>query len=210
MSKNDNRVDDSVKTFRDSIIALEEIDTTVDIILDENGTRDCAINELLQGFNDARFNGQNHTRWRINWVTFCNEQGIQVKQKDADKFERKDVNLIELAPKTRSIISKIKRYQQITVSKNQVENGIVPIGKKITKATKWYDIKKATAPVVDEEQIKLNKQFKSKSIEDKKLALEFIALQNDMKALEVFVNDVKSAFEERQKAQELKKQSNAK
>jgi len=47
MSKNDNRVDDSVKTFRDNIIALEEIDTTVDIILDENGTRDCAINELL-------------------------------------------------------------------------------------------------------------------------------------------------------------------
>ena len=86
----------------------------------------------------------------------------------------------------------------------------MPIGKKITKATKWYDIKKATAPVVDEEQIKLNKQFKSKSIEDKKLALEFIALQNDMKALEVFVNDVKSAFEERQKAQELKKKSNAK
>ena len=210
MSKNDNRVDDSVKTFRDNIIALEEIDTTVDIILDENGTRDCAINELLQGFNDAKFNGQNHTQWRINWVTFCNEQGIQVKQKDADKFERKDVNLIELAPKTRSIISKIKRYQQITVSKNQVENGIVPIGKKITRATKWYDIKKATAPVVDEEQIKLNKQFKSKSIEDKKLALEFIALQNDMKALEVFVNDVKSAFEERQKAQELEKQSNAK
>ena len=210
MSKNDNSVDDTIKTFRDSIIALEEIDTTVDIILDENGTRDCAINELLQGFNDARFNGQNHTQWRINWVAFCNEQGIQVKQKDADKFERKDVNLIELAPKTRSIISKIKRYQQITVSKNQVENGIVPIGKKITKATKWYDIKKATAPVVDEEQIKLNKQFKSKSIEDKKLALEFIALQNDMKALEVFVNDVKSAFEERQKAQELEKQSNAK
>ena len=210
MSKNDNSVDDTIKTFRDSIIALEEIDTTVDIILDENGTRDCAINELLQGFNDARFNGQNHTQWRINWVTFCNEQGIQVKQKDADKFERKDVNLIELAPKTRSIISKIKRYQQVTVSKNQVENGIVPIGKKITKATKWYDIKKATAPVVDEEQIKLNKQFKSKSIEDKKLALEFIALQNDMKALEVFVNDVKSAFEERQKAQELEKQSNAK
>jgi len=210
MSKNDNRVDDSVKTFRDNIIALEEIDTTVDIILDENGTRDCAINELLQGFNDAKFNGQNHTQWRINWVTFCNEQGIQVKQKDADKFERKDVNLIELAPKTRSIISKIKRYQQVTVSKNQVENGIVPIGKKITKATKWYDIKKATAPVVDEEQIKLNKQFKSKSIEDKKLALEFIALQNDMKALELFVNDVKSAFEERQKAQELEKQSNAK
>ena len=210
MSKNDNRVDDSVKTFRDNIIALEEIDTTVDIILDENGTRDCAINELLQDFNDAKFNGQNHTQWRINWVTFCNEQGIQVKQKDADKFERKDVNLIELAPKTRSIISKIKRYQQVTVSKNQVENGIVPIGKKITKATKWYDIKKATAPVVDEEQIKLNKQFKSKSIEDKKLALEFIALQNDMKALELFVNDVKSAFEDRQKAQELKKQSNAK
>jgi hypothetical protein len=210
MSKNDNSVDDTIKTFRDSIIALEEIDTTVDIILDENGTRDCAINELLQGFNDARFNGQNHTQWRINWVAFCNEQGIQVKQKDADKFERKDVNLIELAPKTRSIISKIKRYQQTTVSNNQVENGIVPIGKKITKATKWYDIKKATAPVVDEEQIKLNKQFKSKSIEDKKLALEFIALQNDMKALEVFVNDVKSAFEERQKAQELEKQSNAK
>jgi hypothetical protein len=210
MSKNDNRVDDSVKTFRDNIIALEEIDTTVDIILDENGTRDCAINELLQGFNDAKFNGQNHTQWRINWVTFCNEQGIQVKQKDADKFERKDVNLIELAPKTRSIISKIKRYQQTTVSNNQVENGVVAIGEKITKATKWYDIKKATAPVVDEEQIKLNKQFKSKSIEDKKLALEFIALQNDMKALEVFVNDVKSAFEERQKAQELEKQSNAK
>ena len=210
MSKNDNRVDDSVKTFRDNIIALEEIDTTVDIILDENGTRDCAINELLQGFNDAKFNGQNHTQWRINWVAFCNEQGIQVKQKDADKFERKDVNLIELAPKTRSIISKIKRYQQVTVSKNQVENGVVAIGKKITKATKWYDIKKATAPVVDEEQIKLNKQFKSKSLEDKKLALEFIALQNDMKALEVFVNDVKSAFEERQKAQELEKQSNAK
>jgi len=210
MSKNDNRVDDSVKTFRDNIIALEEIDTTVDIILDENGTRDCAINELLQGFNDAKFNGQNHTQWRINWVAFCNEQGIQVKQKDADKFERKDVNLIELAPKTRSIISKIKRYQQVTVSKNQVENGVVAIGKKITKATKWYDIKKATAPVVDEEQIKLNKQFKSKSLEDKKLALEFIALQNDMKALEVFVNDVKSAFEDRQKAQELEKQSNAK
>jgi len=56
----------------------------------------------------------------------------------------------------------------------------------------------------------LNKQFKSKSLEDKKLALEFIALQNDMKALEVFVNDVKSAFEDRQKAQELEKQSNAK
>ena len=210
MSKNDNTVDDSLKTFRDNIIALELIDTSVDLILDDNGTRDCAINELLQGFNDAKFNGQNHTQWRINWVTFCNEQGIQVKQKDADKFERKDVTLIELAPKTRSVISKIKRYQQTTVSKNQTANGIVAIGKKITKATKWYSIKKATAPIVDEEQIKLNKQFKSKSIEDKKLALQFIAIQNDMQALEVLISDVKSAFEDRQKAQELEKQSNAK
>jgi len=88
MSKKDkNEVAETLDTTTDTALfnaieSLENLDTEIEDILDENGTLDKAMYTFLQCFNDDDFNGQSHLQWEINFTSRCNALGIERKQKN--------------------------------------------------------------------------------------------------------------------------------
>jgi len=221
-----NEVDEKLDTaLLDAITVIENLDTEIEDITDENGKLDQAMYTFLQCFNDDKFNNQTHLQWEINFTKQCNDLGIERRQKNVEDLTKAGTiksNLKKLEGKMGSRISKIKRFQSTTVSNAQAEKNVEPIGKEITKATKWYDIVKAVAPVVDQDFLDKIKSIKKWSIEDIDDAIEFNAMKHAMKLVDDEVQttdvyddwakDLKNKFKARQIANELEKnaQVNAK
>ena len=221
-----NEVDEKLDTaLLDAITVIENLDTEIEDITDENGKLDQAMYTFLQCFNSDKFNNQTHLQWEINFTKQCNELGIERRQKNVAELTKAGTikpNLKQLEDKMGSRVSKIKRFQSTTVSNAQAEKNVEPIGKEITKATKWYDIVKAVAPVVDQNFLDKIKAIKKWSIEDIDDAIEFNAMKHAMELVDDEVQttdvyddwakDLKNKFKARQIANELEKnaQVNAK
>jgi FtsZ-binding cell division protein ZapB len=215
-----NDIDEKLDiTLFDAIETIENLDTEVEDLTEENGKLDQACYKLLQCFNKAKYNSQNHSQWTINYIDQCNAEGIEVKQKNVAEKTKSGIikpNLKKLDNKMRSRISKIKKFQCTTVSTAQAKNGIEPIGKVITERTKWYAIVKAVKPVVDQVKADKIKLIKGWSIDDIDQAIEFIVtirnsmeiVDNKVKTSEVYnewAKDLKTKFQARQNAIELEK-----
>ena len=219
--KDKNEVAETLDTtLFDAIESLENLDTEIEDILDEHGKLNQAMYTFLQCFNDDDFNGQSHLQWEINFTSRCNTLGIERKQKNVAELTKAGTikpNLKKLDDKMRSRISKIKRFQSTTVSNAQAEKNVEPIGETITKNTKWYDIKKAVAPVVDQDRLDKIKSIKKWSIEDIDDAIEFNAMKHAMELVDDEVQttdvyndwaqDLKNKFKARQIAIELEKKA---
>ena len=221
--KDKNEVAETLDTtLFDAIESLENLDTEVEDILDDNGKLDQAMYTFLQCFNDDDFNGQSHLQWEINFTSQCNALGIERKQKNVVELTKSGIikpNLKKLDDKMRSRISKIKRFQSTTVSKAQAKKGVKPLGEKITKVTKWYYIKKAVAPVIDQDRLDKIKLIKKWAIEDIDDAIEFNAMKHAMELVDdevqttdvynEWAQDLKDKFKARQIEIELEKKAQA-
>ena len=224
--KDKNEVEETLDTTNDALFnaieSLENLDTEVEEILDDNGRLDQAMYTFLQCFNDDDFNGQSHLQWEINFTKQCNDLGIERRQKNVAELTKAGTikpNLKKLDDKMGSRISKIKRFQATTVSNAQAEKNVEPIGEEITKATKWYDIKKAVAPVVDQDFLDKIKAIKKWSIEDIDDAIEFNAMKHAMELVDdevqttdvynEWAQDLKDKFKARQIEIELEKKAQA-
>ena len=221
-----NEVDEKLDTaLLNAIEIIENLDTEIEDITDENGKLDQACYTFLQCFNNDNFNNQSHLQWTINFTKQCNDLGIECKQKNVEEKTKNGIiksDLKKLEGKMRSRISKIKRFQCTTVSTAQANKGIEPIGKNISKTTNWYDIVKAVAPVIDQDFLDKIKIIKKWTIEDIDQAIEFNTMKNSMaivgdevETTEVYnewAEDLKDNFKARQVVIELEKkaQSNAK
>ena len=181
MSKNtqkNKQENEVVTTLKDDIQSLRKIDVLIEKTITQDGVRDGLIKNIMMRFEP--FNGLDQKQWDIKRRELFNEVGITIKQKNADKVQLKGA--IDLLPKEKSVISKIRKYQG-------------ECGLKITNETKWYEIKKAVAPKVNKERKANFDKMKKWSDDAIQNAVDYHNAMSSKAKFEAFATKVKKAFD---------------
>ncbi len=171
-----------ITTLKDDIQSLRKIDIMMEKTLCQDGVRDGLIKNIMMRFEP--FNGLSQKQWDIKRRELFNKVGITIKQKNADKVQLKGA--IDLLPKEKSVVSKIRKFQSDK-------------GKKITAKTTWYDIKTAVAPEVNKQRKANFDKMKKWSDDAVQLAVDYHNAMQSKAKFEAFAEKVKKAFDKAEK-----------